>query len=274
MLILVPCLAVAFAAIWLVPSITPGRPDAKERPISESTDRPGAPDRSRRLGVVSTDVLNVRAEASVDSPILASYPGGQRVTVVGGPVNGFLPVAYGAGEAWMAAEYLAIDGEIAANQRRSGALVGETAPAEATGPAPEEPASETTMAGERWIEVDRSTATVSLHDGNTIVATFQGKVGRDPTPDGYYATALGTFHVYSMSKELAETPFADDAYLTDWVGFDPDRNNGFHSPIRDAAGVEQAVQNPTTMGCVRLDAGAAEEVFAFSYIGMRVEIHD
>lgn len=285
LLVLLPCLAVVFAAIWSVPSIAPGRPGSNERPISESADRSGVPDRSRRLGVVSTDVLHVRSEASVDSPVLASYPDGHRVTILGEPVNGFLPVAHEAGEGWMAAEYLTIGDETAAAQRRPESVVDGAAAAESPhrksaaveppiASAPDEPASDTTTAGDRWIEVDRSTATVLLREGNTIVATFQAKVGRDPSPDGYYATALGTFHVYSMSKELAETPFAEDVYLTDWVGFDPERNNGFHSPIRDASGVEQAVQSPTTMGCVRLDAGAAEAVFAFSYVGMRVEIHD
>ncbi|MBA2557303.1 MAG: L,D-transpeptidase [Chloroflexi bacterium] len=33
-------------------------------------------------------------------------------------------------------------------------------------------------------------------------------------------------------------------------------------------------QNPTTLGCVRLDAADGELVFAFAAIGMRVEVHD
>ncbi len=128
--------------------------------------------------------------------------------------------------------------------------------------------------GERWVEVDRASALVTLHHGDTIVATYQGKIGRDPSVDGYYSTAVGTFHVFSMNKELTETPFVEGVYLTDWVGFDPERSNGFHSPVRDAEGKVVNTQGTVTMGCVRLEAHAAEELFAFAFIGMRVEIHD
>jgi len=286
-LVLAPCLAALIgvgAAIAFLPSLMPETTPPLDRTVPVRTTH------SERTAVVATDVLNVRASASVDSAILASFANGQPVTVVGDPINGFLPVAYGTGRAWMAAEYLAMDAESLADGWRSEALVEdagvaaseepEVADAEpdVTAPNPGDepaPASEDVWTSdERWIEVDRDTATVFLHEGNAIVGTFHGKIGRDLTDDGYYATALGTFHVYSMSKELAETPFAEDGYLTDWVGFDPERNNGFHSPVRDASGVEKAVQNPTTLGCVRLDAAAAEQVFAFAHVGMRVEIHE
>lgn len=293
--ILLIALTAVISAIAFMPSLRPG----DQPPPSE--DRPTRQDGSGRTATVATDVLNVRESASVDSAILAAYPGGQRVTIVGELVNGFLPVAYGSGQAWMAAEYLSAGETSLADGWRSRALVQDAAAAEPVGSAPtaapaepeptsaepdevapavvDEPAPvaedvpEVDTGGERWIEVDRDTAAVILHDGNTVVASFHGKIGRDLSDDGYYATALGTFHVYSMSKALAPTPFADDVYLTDWVGFDPDRNNGFHSPVRDASGLEKPVQNPTTMGCVRLDAAAAEQVFAFASVGMRVEIH-
>jgi hypothetical protein len=148
------------------------------------------------------------------------------------------------------------------------------APAESTEAvtvAVDEPVAPT---GEKWIEVDRSTAMVTLHHGDTIVATYQGKIGRDPSPDGYYSTAIGTFHVYMKNKELTETPFVEGVYLTDFVGFDPERSNGFHSPVRDAQGNVVNTQGTVTMGCVRLEADAAEELFDFADIGMRVEIHD
>ncbi len=127
---------------------------------------------------------------------------------------------------------------------------------------------------ERWIEVVRPRATVTLHEGTRVVATYKGVVGGDRSVNGYYATAPGTFQVYSMEKALTWTPFADDGYITDWVGFDPQRSNGFHSPIRDESGVENPVQAPVTKGCVHLTAEDAALVFSFSSIGMRVEIHD
>ncbi len=216
-------------------------------PLSELVN--GAPRETERpagltawTAVVTSDVLNIREAASDTSEILGSLFNGQRVMVVGERVNGFVPVAFGTGHAWMADAYLAPD--------------------------------DATAGGERWIEVDRGTAIVALHEGARVVATFQGTVGSDQSDDGYYATAPGTFHVYSMAKDLAWTPFADDGYITDWVGFDPERSNGFHSPIRDASGSEKPVQSPGTKGCVRLTAADAARVFAFSSLGMRVEIHD
>lgn len=129
-------------------------------------------------------------------------------------------------------------------------------------------------ADERWIDVNRSTATITLYVGEQPQRSFHGKIGRDPSVDGFYSTAVGTFHVYSMQRGLSGTPFVDDVYLSDWVGFDPVRKNGFHSPVREADGSERVTQNPTTMGCVRLTAGDAVSLFEFAALGMRVEIHD
>lgn len=237
------CLAALVAAISFLPLLD-SRPDWPTLRLTPDAER-STPGRSgEQTAVVVTDALNVRQAASADSPILATHPIGQRVTVIGEPVAGFLPVRHGTGQGWMAARFLATS--------------------ESTGEAE----------GERWIEVDRGTGIVTLHEGERVVATFTGKVGQDRSVNGYYATAPGTFHVYSMTRDLTPTPFAEDGYITDWVGFDPDRNNGFHSPIRDASGVERPVQDRTTKGCVRLDATAAERVFAFAYLGMRVEIHE
>jgi hypothetical protein len=108
--------------------------------------------------------------------------------------------------------------------------------------------------------------------GDTTVAVFPGRIGRDPTVDGFYSTAIGTFRVYAMNKGLAPTPFAEDTWLTDWVGFDPMRKNGIHSPVRSSDGTEREWQNDTTLGCVRLSSEDAVRVFEFAEIGMRVEV--
>ena len=126
---------------------------------------------------------------------------------------------------------------------------------------------------EHWIDVNRTTARVTLYVGIEPQASFVGKVGSDASDDGFYATALGSFHVYSMTQELAPTSFYPGGYLTDWVGFDPDRLNGFHSPVRDASGQPFSVQNDFTKGCVRLSEDDARAVFAFAELGMRVEVH-
>lgn len=258
-------------------------PDTSEVPASQ-------------WATVATDVLNVREAPSVDAAIVDTFADGEVVQVTGEPESGFVPVAYGGGRAWMAKEYLSYDGSTPTMTDNPVPVQGVAAASIAEVPAgietdetpalaPEEietheapPAAEVVAdpvgPAERWIDIDRSSSTVRLYDGTDSIASFRGRIGRDPSPDSFYSTATGTFHVYSMNKGLAPTPFADDTWLTDWVGFDPDRKNGIHSPVRDANGVEREWQNPSTLGCVRLNAEAAVAVFDFAEIGMRVEVHD
>ncbi len=321
------------------------RQDSPSSPESTAPQVPGP------TAVVATGTLNVRDGSSLDAAVIDTVAEGDRLEVVGEDRDGFTPVRYGSGVAWVATEYLDV-GEapgVLASMWREGLrpqaavaaparadivntevedepvepdsshpeTVSETIePVNGDGPAPSaEPAGEmeaagppdavvpdpgsepddsvledesvasekegvaedpeeATPPGEQWIEVDRSSGIVTLHEGETVVATYQGKIGKDPSADGFYSTAIGTFHVYSMNKELAPTSFAEGVYLTDFVGFDPVRSNGFHSPVRDASGNLQPFQNAKTLGCVRLDADAAVAVFDFAFIGMRVEIHD
>ncbi|MBA2248470.1 MAG: SH3 domain-containing protein [Chloroflexia bacterium] len=238
----VTVLAALVAALAFLSPLGPGTLGAPVVPNMYPSASERAPESSRHGAIVTADVLNIREAASGTSSILGSVTRGQRVTIVGGPVDGFVPVAYGAVQAWVAEAYLA--------------------------------SATSTAGGERWIDVHRGTAAITLHEGGRIVATFHGAVGGDRSNDGYYATAPGTFHVYSMAKDLTWTRFADDGYITDWVGFDPTRSNGFHSPIRDESGAEKPVQSTVTKGCVRLTGGDAAVVFAFASIGMRVEVHD
>jgi len=209
-----------------------------------------------RWATVATDVLNVRESPTTDSPVLDSLVDGESIEVVGEPESGFVPVAYGGGRAWMAQEYLSYDdathaltGNPLPVQDVSAASVPD-APVEKTsepadrGPEPhlqtetippeEAVAAQLIEPGERWIDIDRSEAIVTLYEGSVSIASFTGRIGRDPAPDGFYSTAVGTFHVYSLNKGPASTPFAEDTWLTDWVGFDPERKNGIHSPVRDA----------------------------------------
>jgi uncharacterized protein YraI len=239
-----------------------------------------------RAATVATDVLNVRSGPGTDAEILGGLGWGTTVEVVGEPELGFVPIRFGEGYGWLAEMYLdfgdearpaawspvqvedAVAADVPVNLAEPVVTVEPPAPAPAIVP------EITTEPAERWIDIDRSTATVSLYVGDVSQASFVGKIGRDPASDGFYSTAIGTYHVYSMNKGLSPTPFAEDTYLTDWVGFDPVRKNGIHSPVRDEDGNEKSWQNATTLGCVRLEAAAAESVFAFAEIGMRVEVHD
>jgi len=128
--------------------------------------------------------------------------------------------------------------------------------------------------GERWVDVNRTTRTVTLYEGDRIVAQFPALVGKDLSADGYYSTATGTFYVHTMTRDLAETPFAEGVYLTHFVGFDAARSNGFHSPTRDADGNVVQTGGTATLGCVRLSESDAIQMFDFAFIGMRVEVHD
>jgi hypothetical protein len=239
---------------------------------------------------VTAGVLTVRAGASTESEIIDVLVEGQRVAVVGEADGGFVPVRIEGRQAWVAGAYLTANGNPLSRTAPAAAAASHLDDASPPVPGPTGPpviASEPPVPDhapsssglpdqepERWIDIDRGTATVTLFMGDTPLASYPGRIGRDPSADGFYATAIGTYHVYSMHKGLSPTPFAEDTYLTDWVGFDPERRNGIHSPVRDAAGNVRDWQNPTTLGCVRLGAEDAAAVFAFAEPGMRVEVHD
>lgn len=251
-------------------------------------DWTATPDSVRTTGWVNTDALNVRAAPSTDAEILDVFSGGTVVSILGETRGGFLPVAYGGDRAWVFAEYVASDErhtvslDVPVEEARAAAAEPDN-PAMITGPvtgsdntrssAPDvaEPDIPT---GEHWIDVDRGTATITLYIGDQPQAAFQGKIGWDPADDGFYSTAVGTFHVYTMNPGLSSTPYVENVYMTEFVGFDPERHNGFHSPIRDANGVILPSQNATTLGCVRLSEADAKHVYAFAFLGMRVEVHD
>jgi hypothetical protein len=125
--------------------------------------------------------------------------------------------------------------------------------------------------GERWVDVNRSTSEVHLMIGDTVVDTFQASLGRDQG-DGFYATASGTYFIYSKVEGLSYTPYAN-AYIAYWAGFDPARDNGFHAWTMDAYGnVIDGGWGPTG-GCVATKPEDAAIIFTFVEIGTRVEIH-
>jgi hypothetical protein len=201
---------------------------------------------------VNTESLNVRSDASTSAAIWDSFDAGTQVEVVGEGVNGFVPISYYGDVAWVAADFLSWDG----------AAARPAAPAAA--PAPR---------AERWIDVDRSTGLVTLFEGEGAVVQYWGSLGFDTSDSGFNSTAVGSFRVYRMHQPLHYTSYAD-AYITDWVGFDPDRFNGFHSWTRDARGNVLPNGAGLTAGCVGLEPSAARAVYNFASVGMRVEVHN
>jgi L,D-transpeptidase catalytic domain len=124
----------------------------------------------------------------------------------------------------------------------------------------------------QWIDVDVTNFTVSLMDGRTPVRTISPvAVGREIDTGVYNSTATGLFHVYSKTAALTyDAPY--DTYIANWVGFDPNLDNGFHSFLEDANGeVVDASTGRVSNGCIRTGASAA--IFAFAEIGMPVYVH-
>jgi hypothetical protein len=124
----------------------------------------------------------------------------------------------------------------------------------------------------RWIEVDVTTFVVRLIDGAAVVREIAPvAVGEQVDTGEYASTQTGLFYVNSKIEDLAYDP-PYDTYISHWVGFDPDKANGFHSFLKDKDG---NVVDPRTgrisNGCIR--TGAPDAVFAFAEVGMPVWVH-
>lgn len=202
---------------------------------------------------VATDYLNIRSDASLAASVYDVAPNGTEFWTAGDAVNGFVPVYYGDGVGWLWSGYLSWDGNVTA------AVGGDSG-------------GNAVAAPEHWIDVDRSSGAVSLMVGDQAQATFWGSLGFDLSADGFYSTAIGTYHVYSKYEPLSYTPYAK-AYISDWVGFDPSRDNGFHSYTKDANGDIVPGGAGPTGGCVALAPGDIQQLYDFATIGMRVTIH-
>jgi hypothetical protein len=168
----------------------------------------------------------------------------------------------------------------------------ETAPAATETPAPDTPADPPAPALEgsvdtpaalasdgsaaptagKWIDVNVTTFEVRLMDGASATKDI-GPVGVGALVDtgDYASTQTGLFHVYSKVEDLAYDP-PYDTYISHWVGFDPDKANGFHSFLKDKDGkVVDASTGRVSNGCIR--TGAPEAIFAYADIGMPVWVH-
>jgi hypothetical protein len=125
--------------------------------------------------------------------------------------------------------------------------------------------------GERWVDVNRSTHEVHLMIGETVVETIAAQMSWS-TGEDFFATASGTYFIYDKDVGLNWSPYAK-AYIAYWAGFDPGRDNGFHSWTMDWSGwVEPGGASPT-LGCVATAPEDAAKIWSFVDYGTRVEIH-
>lgn len=213
---------------------------------------------------INTDVLSLRSEPTTDGALLATMMEGDRVDVLYGPTDdGWYEVRFDGVDGYAYGGYLLIDGG-----------AGWSGSTEAVGGSMSSQAQTSTVGGggDRWIDVNRSSGAVTLYSGDVPQQTVWGAMGWEQTDDGFYATANGTYYVYAKNRDLTWTSYAG-AYITDWVGFDPDRANGFHSYTKDADGNVIAGGDGPTGGCVALEPWAVDQVYAFADYGMRVEVH-
>lgn len=228
---------------------------------SSSADQAGAWSWSA-WAMVDADSLNVRNDASSNAGVLDSYPAGEWIEVIGNDVNGYSPVNYYGDVGWVASQYLSWDGNVNNATVSTGA---SSSTSNAGG-------GSATSGQEHWIDINGATGEVNLMVGDSVQATYWGSVGFDTSSDGFYSTASGTFYVYAMHDPLGYTAWAD-AYISEWVGFDPSRFNGFHSYSKDANGNILPNGGGKTGGCVALPPGESQAVYDFSFIGMRVVVH-
>jgi hypothetical protein len=124
----------------------------------------------------------------------------------------------------------------------------------------------------RWIDVDVSRYQVRLMSGTEATRTFAPvAVGAQVDSGAYESTQTGTFRVHNKIAGLQyDAPYK--TYISDWVGFDAARANGFHSLLKDAIGnVVDPATGRVSNGCIRVADSAA--VFAYAEIGMVVYVH-
>lgn len=204
---------------------------------------------------VAADAANIRAEPGTWSAVVGQAWRDEWVTIHSGPTDaGWYEVSAPGGYGWVDGGLLALE--------RSGEWHAWQGTGGASAAAP----------GERWIDVDRSDGTVTLFEGDVPLATYWAAMGMDPSEDGFYATAIGTYWVYEREDDLTWSEFGGN-FFTHWVGFDPDRLNGFHSWAMDENGWLIDGAAGATYGCVALEPSAAEHLFWFAEPGTRVEVH-
>lgn len=123
-------------------------------------------------------------------------------------------------------------------------------------------------AGERWIDVNLSTQTITAYEGNVAVNTSLASTGLPRTP-----TVVGSYRIYvkyvATDMEGGSYAYGDYYYLPDvpytmyfYKGY------GIHGTYW-----HNNFGNPMSHGCVNLPTPVAEWFFNWASVGTRVETH-
>ena len=117
--------------------------------------------------------------------------------------------------------------------------------------------------GEKWVEVDRSSFTMTRWEGTTALSTWSVVIGRPATP-----TYLGVFHVYHILP--LQTMVGDDYVQPDvpWIAY-------FNGDI--ALHGNYWVSSfgwASSHGCVGIPVPQAKIMYDWIDIGTMVVVHD
>jgi len=215
------------------------------------------PTASASSSYVNTDVLNLRDDAGVWGNVITQMYDGDGISVLDGPTwDGWYYVDYWGTQGWAHGNYLIVNGKR-----------GWKGDAPSTGGG-----SYSQPAVEKWIDINRSSSTVTLFEGDSAIATYYASLGWDTSDQGFYATASGTFYIYAKNADLTWTEWGQ-AYITHWMAFDSERANGFHSWSMDANGNVIPGGDGATGGCVALAPDQVAHIFNWAPEGTRVEVH-
>lgn len=124
----------------------------------------------------------------------------------------------------------------------------------------------TITGGDKWIEVDLSSQTVTLYTGNTPVATFLASTGTAATP-----TAIGEGRIYAKYPMQTMTGTINGEYYyvpnIPWVSYFYG-GEAFHGTYWHSN-----FGHPMSHGCVNLSIPNAKTLYDFAPIGTRVIVH-
>lgn len=208
---------------------------------------------------IDTDVLNLRDDAGVWGNVITEMYQGDAITVIDGPTDdGWYYIDYNGTEGWAWGGYLTVWGSL-----------GWDGPPPSTGGVASAAEAYTP---EKWIDVNRSSGVVTLYEDDVAVASYYASLGYDTSDQGFYATASGTYYIYGKNQSLTWTEWGQ-AYIEDWMAFDSERSNGFHSWSMDQYGNVLPNGDGKTGGCVALAPDEAAALYNWAPVGTRVEIH-
>ncbi|MDR0416142.1 MAG: L,D-transpeptidase, partial [Propionibacteriaceae bacterium] len=121
--------------------------------------------------------------------------------------------------------------------------------------------------GAKWIDVNKSTYTVTLYEGTTPIRSFYVSIGRG----GRYETSDGLFYIYyRLDFQIMRGP-PEDPYEspTNWVSYF-NTDIAFHSaPWNEPNGWGQRVSH----GCVNMKTADAKALYDWAPLGTKVEVH-